>query len=107
LLDGVVGGHGRARDGGAQLPLDLLVDGLEELLFRGEVVVQRPARQPGPLDDVLAAGGREAALGEQGATRGDERGPGQGSPLGLGPAVTGVTLDGGLRSCDTCRQPAR
>jgi hypothetical protein len=62
------------------------------------VVVQRAARQPGPFDDVFPACGREAPLGERRPRRGDERGPRQGSPFGLGPAVTGVTLDGGLRS---------
>jgi hypothetical protein len=41
------------------------VDGPEEVLLVAEVVVERAARQPGPLHDVLGPCASEALLGEE------------------------------------------
>ena len=54
--------------------LQLLVDGTEEVVLVGEVVVQRAAGDTRPGHDLLGAHGRVAALGEQlaaGAQEGD------------------------------------
>ncbi len=67
-----------------QLALELLHHGGGDLGLGGEVVVERAPGHAGPLRDLLAAGGREALLGEERPGRIEEGPAGAGRPGGLG-----------------------
>ena len=56
-----------------ELGLDPFVDGLEELALAVEVVVERTAGDAGRADDLLGADPGVAALGEERASRLDQR----------------------------------
>ena len=89
----IAAGAGRGEDRLDDVGLDRLVDGAEQVLLAGEVVVHRAAGDPGGVDDLLAAGRGVALMGEQAASRRDQRAPGRGRTLGLGPPVTPFTVD--------------
>src|SRR5581483_9132396 len=67
----------------------LLDDGLEQLLLRIEINVERALRHPRPAGDIAHAGGIEAMLQEHGA-----------GPFEDLPALGVLLLFGGLRVCE-------
>ena len=73
----IAAGAGRGEDRLDDVGLDRLVDGAEQVLLAGEVVVHRAAGDPGGVDDLLAAGRGVALTGEQATSRCDQRAPGR------------------------------
>ena len=85
--------HGRLRHPRPDLVLEVHEHGPEQVLLAAEVVVERAPRHARSLDDLLARGRREAALGEQRPGRRQQQAAGGGRPLRLRAAGPLLAVD--------------